>query len=83
MDILNVMITDKGMAYLGAGLAMIGVLGIGIGQGVAGAKAVEGIARNPEVLSKLRTQFILSAALTETGAIYALIVAILLIFVAS
>lgn len=82
MDILNAL-TDKGMAYLGAGLAMIGVLGIGIGQGVSNAKAVEAIARNPDVLSKIRTQFILGVALTETGAIYALIIAILLIFVAS
>lgn len=76
-------ITDKGMAYIGAGLAMIGVFGIGLGQGWCNAKAVEGIARNPEVLSKLRTQFILGAALIETGAIYALIIAILLIFVAN
>lgn len=81
MDILNAM-SDKGFAYLGAGLAMIGVLGIGIGQGLANAKTIEGIARNPDVLSKLRTQFIIGAALTETGAIYSLIVAILLIFVA-
>lgn len=81
MEIFNA-ITDRGLAYLGAGLAMIGVLGIGIGQGAAGAKACEGIARNPDALAQLRTQFILSAALTETGAIYALIVAILLIFVA-
>lgn len=81
MEIFN-MITNKGMAYLGAGFAMIGVLGIGIGQGLTGAKSVEGIARNPDVLSKIRTQFILSAALTETGAIYAFIIAILLVFVA-
>lgn len=82
MDIFST-ITDRGMAYLGAGFAMIGVFGIGVGQGLAAAKAVEAIARNPEVLSKLRTQFILGAALTETGAIYSLIVSILLIFVAS
>lgn len=81
MDIVN-NITDKGMAFIGAGLAMIGVLGIGVGQGITGAKSVEGIARNPDALAKIRTQFILSAALTETGAIYSLIVAILLIFVA-
>lgn len=75
-------LTDRGYAFLGAGLAMFAIFGIGVGQGVANAKAIEGIARNPETLSKLRTQFIIGAALTESGAIYCLIVAILLIFVA-
>ncbi len=82
MEIFNT-ISDKGLAFLGAGLSMIGVLGIGIGQGMTGAKAVEGVARNPEALSKIRTQFILAIALIETGAIYALIISILLIFVAN
>ncbi|MDE5553238.1 MAG: ATP synthase F0 subunit C [Malacoplasma sp.] len=75
-------ISDRGYAFLGAGLAMFAILGVSVGQGIANAKAVEGIARNPETLSKLRTQFIIGAALTESGAIYCLIVAILLIFVA-
>lgn len=75
-------ITDRGLAFLGAGLAMCAVFGIGIGQGLANSKAVEGIARNPETMSKLRTQFIIGAAITESGSIYCLIVAVLLIFVA-
>lgn len=76
-------INDKGLACLGAGFAMFAVFGIGLGQGLANSKAIEGIARNPETMSKLRTQFIIGAALTESGAIYCLIVAILLIFVAA
>lgn len=81
MTVLNE-ITDKGYAYLGAGLAMLAIFGIGLGQGISAAKSIEGIARNPETMSKLRVQFIIGAALTETGAIYCLIVALLLIFVA-
>lgn len=83
MSSLFNIIDDKGLACLGAGFAMIAVLGIGIGQGMANSKTIEGIARNPETLSKLRTQFIIGAALTESGSIYCLIVAILLIFVAA
>ncbi len=71
----------KGMSLLGAGLAAIGCCGSGIGQGYTGGKAVEAIARNPEVESKVRTQYIIAAAITESGSIYALVIAIILAFV--
>lgn len=74
--------SDKAYAFLGAGLAMFAIFGIGWGQGVAAAKSLEAIARNPEVTSKIRSQFILSAAIIETGALYCFIIAILLVFVA-
>lgn len=73
---------NKGYAFLGAGLAMIGVIGVGAGQGYAAGKAAEAVARNPEAESKIRTMMIVGAAIAESAAIYALIVAILLIFVA-
>ncbi len=69
------------IAYLGAGLAAIGCIGSGIGQGFIGGKSVEAIGRNPEVENKIRTQMIISAAITESGAIYALVIAIILMFV--
>lgn len=75
-------ITDKGMAYLGAGLAMFAALGVGIGQGYIGGKAAEAIAKNPESESKVRTMMIITCAIVESSSIYALIIAILLIFVA-
>jgi F-type H+-transporting ATPase subunit c len=68
-------------AYIGAGLAAIGGLGAGIGQGYAAGKACEAIARNPEMESRVRTMMIVGAAIAETSAIYALIVALLLVFV--
>ena len=45
------------------------------------AKAMEGMARNPEMYSKLRTGMILGCALTETTGIYGLLIAILCLFV--
>ena len=74
--------TDKLGSYIGAGLAMLGALGTGIGQGYAAGKASEAVARNPEAESKIRTLMIVGCAIAETAAIYSLIVAILLIFVA-
>lgn len=72
---------DVGMfAALGAGLAIaIAAAGCGIGQGRAGAAALEGIARNPNASDKLFTPMILVLALIESLAIYALVIAILLL----
>jgi len=67
---------------VGCGICALGTLGTAIGQGYACAKAVEGVARNPEAESKIRTILIVGDALAETSAIYSLIIAILLIFVA-
>ena len=50
-------------------------------MGVAAAKAVEGIARQPEAESKIRTTFMLGLVFIETAIIYALLVVILIIFV--
>ncbi|WP_033160261.1 ATP synthase F0 subunit C [Mycoplasmoides alvi] len=73
--------TDKGAAYIGAGLAMVGAAGVGAGQGYVAGRACDSIARNPEVESKIRTFLIIGAAISETSAIYALIIAFILIFV--
>ncbi|MCQ2747995.1 MAG: ATP synthase F0 subunit C [Mycoplasmoidaceae bacterium] len=69
-------------AFLGAGIAALGTLGTAIGQGFAAGKAVEAVARNPEAENKIRTTLIIGDAVAETSAIYSLIIAILLIFVA-
>lgn len=69
-----------GMAYIGAGLAAIGCLGGGIGVGNASAKALEGVARQPEASGKLLSTFFVTAALSEVTSIYALLVSLILIF---
>jgi F-type H+-transporting ATPase subunit c len=66
---------------LGAGLCMgIGAIGPAIGEGNAVGKALEGMARQPEMTSTLRTNMILGCAITETTGIYSLVVALLLMF---
>ena len=60
------------LAGIGAGLAAIGA---GIGIGKIGASAVEGIARQPEVTSKIQIAMIIAAALIEGVALFAVLVA--------
>ena len=68
----------QGMALLGAGIAMIA--GPGIGQGIAASKGAESVGRNPEAAGKIRSIMVLGIAMAETTGIYALIIALLLIF---
>lgn len=67
---------------IGAGLCMgIGAIGPALGEGNAVGKALEGMARQPESASTLRTNMIIGCAITETTGIYSLLIAILLLFV--
>ena len=65
---------------IGAGVAILAGLGAAIAQGYIGGKAVESLARNPEVEALIFKQFIVGAAVCESVAIYGLIVAILIMF---
>ena len=71
----------KGLIAIGAGLAVMTGMMTGIGEGFVAGKAVEAIGRNPEAEGKIRSTMILGIALSESCAIYGLLVAILLIFV--
>ena len=66
---------------LGAGLCMgLGAIGPAIGEGNAVGKALEGMARQPEMAGTLRTNMILGCAITETTGIYSLVISLLLMF---
>jgi len=78
MDLLNVILSaipnaNAGGA-IGAGLAAMGA-GIGVGQ--IGKGAVEAIARQPEALNDIRSNMILTAALVEGTALFAIIIGFL------
>lgn len=55
------------------GISLIGLLGVGIGQGIMMAKALEGMARNPEMSGDLFTKMLIGAALIESIAILAFV----------
>ena len=67
---------------LGAGVAMIAGIGPGIGEGNAVAKACEAIGRQPESKGSVTSTMLMGCAVAETTGLYALVIAILLIFVA-
>lgn len=67
---------------LAAGLCMgLGAIGPAIGEGNAVGKALEAMARQPEMAGTLRTNMILGCAITETTGIYSLVIALLLMFI--
>lgn len=70
-----------GLSALGAGIAMIAGLGPGIGQGYAAGKAVEAVGRQPEAKGDIIQVLLMGAAVAETTGIYALLIAIILLFV--
>lgn len=66
---------------LAAGIAVgLGAIGPGIGEGIAASKAIEAMGRNPEVSGDIFTKMIIAMAITESTAIYALVVAFLILF---
>lgn len=66
---------------IGAGLAMIGAFGPGIGIGLLASGALQAMGRNPEATPDIQTNMILAIAFAEAIAIYALVVALIILFV--
>lgn len=73
---------SAGLKAIAMALAVgLAAAGGGIGMGIIGGKAAEGISRQPEVEGKIRTTFMLGLVFIETAIIYALLVVILILFV--
>lgn len=74
--------TDNGTKLLAAGLAIgLGGIGPGIGLGIGTWGATQAIGRNPDAEGPIRTAMILGLGFAEAVAIYALVVALVIIFV--
>lgn len=70
----------QGAIAIATALAIgLSTLGPGVGQGIAAAKAMEGIARQPEAKGDIRTNMILALAMMEAMAIYGLVIAFMLV----
>ena len=71
----------RALALLAAGLSMgLGAVGPGIGEGFVGGKACESIGK-PDEANLITKTMIIGQAISETTGIYALVVALILIFV--
>ena len=82
MTSLAILLAADALAKLGAtvggGLAVIGA---GIGIGKIGGQAMDAMARQPEMQSKLQSSMIVAAALVEGATFFTLIISILARFV--
>lgn len=72
---------NTGLIAIAAAIAVCAGAFTGIGEGYAAGKAVEAVGRNPEAEGQIRTTMILGIALSETVAIYGLLVSLILLFV--
>jgi F-type H+-transporting ATPase subunit c len=67
---------------LAAGLAIgLGAMGPGIGIGIVALGALSAIGRNPEASGQVQINMFIGIAFAEAIAIYALVVALILLFV--
>ncbi|MEM9066697.1 MAG: ATP synthase F0 subunit C [Planctomycetota bacterium] len=64
----------RGLAAIGAGIA---ILGAGIGIGLIGKAANESVARQPEASTTILINMVLTAALIEGAALFAVVVGLL------
>ncbi|MFC1770273.1 ATP synthase F0 subunit C [Candidatus Margulisiibacteriota bacterium] len=68
-------------AILGAGLAMgLGAIGSAVGEGLIASKAIEALGRQPRAKNKLLRLMLIGQAVAETASIFALVVALILVF---
>jgi F-type H+-transporting ATPase subunit c len=70
-----------GCSAIGASIAMLAGMGGALGQGYAAGKACEAVGRQPEAQGEITKTMVLGMAITETNAIYGLVIAIILLFV--
>lgn len=82
LSIILQAVAGAGLAKAGAGLgAGIAAIGAGIGIGRIGGSAMEGIARQPEAMADIRSNMIVSAALIEGVAFFAIVICLLILFI--
>lgn len=81
---MNAILLEAGNLGLGYGVAALGAgvaaLGAGVGIGRIGGSALESIARQPEAAGDIRANMILTAALVEGAAFFAMVVGLLVTF---
>jgi F-type H+-transporting ATPase subunit c len=73
---------EEGLTKIAAGIAIgLGALGPGLGIGLLASKAMEALGRNPDARGPIQQNMVLGLAFAEAIGIYALVVAIIILFV--
>lgn len=71
----------EAVRYLGAGIALLSLLGIGLGLGSIFSNYANAISRNPSAEPKIRPFVLIGAAMTEALGLFAVLVAMIMLFV--
>lgn len=66
--------------YIGAGIALIGLLGAGIGIAIVFSALINGVSRNPSLKDQLFSYLILGIALSEATGLFCLMISFILLF---
>lgn len=69
----------SGTIAIAAALAMFTAIGAGITLGMASCKASEGVSKNPDAAGKILSTSLIFATLSEVTAIFAFVIAVMLI----
>lgn len=80
LDVISIHMMYESCKLIGAGLATIGVIGSGCGIGIVFAALVQGVARNPSLKQQMFSFTILGFALSESVALFALMIALLILY---
>ena len=79
-SLLSILLEVQPFGVMGAGIgAGIAALGAGVGIGKIGASALESIARQPEAIGDIRANMIVAAALVEGAAFFAIVLCLLVV----
>ena len=82
MILLQETVAALPLGVLGAGFgAGLAVIGAGLGIGRIGGSAMEAIGRQPEAAGDIRSNMIVSAALIEGVAFFAVVICLLILFI--
>lgn len=75
------MTLENALLYV-AGAVLLGLagVGVGVGVGVLGSRFLEGIARQPELLAMLRTQFFIVMGLVDAIPIIGVAISLYILF---
>ncbi len=74
------MLSTEAVRYLAAAIAVFALYGVGVSMGNLFSAWLNSVARNPEAEDKMRSVGMLGFALTESIGLFALLVALLILF---
>jgi F-type H+-transporting ATPase subunit c len=72
---------ENSLLYIAGGIMLgLGALGAAVGIGILGGRFIEGVARQPELIPTLRTQFFIVMGLVDALPVIAIAIGLYVLF---